>query len=150
MKRLKLIIVLVVTLLAPAYSQADKIAGIWLTAEGDSQIQIFKSPNGKYSGKVVWMQENQDAKDDKNPNNNLKQQTILGLQVLNNFNFNESEKEWAEGTIYDPNDGKTYECYMWFDDNYETLNIKGFVLGIRFLGRETSWKREKEVRQLLK
>jgi uncharacterized protein (DUF2147 family) len=43
--------------------------------------------------------------------------------------------------------GKTYDCYMWFEGNdFENLKIKGFVMGMRFLGRETNWKREAEKR----
>lgn len=128
------------------YSQSNNIVGYWLTAAGDSQIHIFKTSDGKYCGKVVWMKDDQDSKDDKNPNPKLQNRKVLGLQILNNFQYNDRDKEWINGTIYDPNNGKTYDCYMWFDDNRDQLKIKGFVLGIRFLGRQETWKRENSLR----
>jgi hypothetical protein len=35
---------------------------------------------------------------------------------------------------------------MWFDGNKNMLKIKGYVMGMRFLGRETTWKRENPLR----
>jgi uncharacterized protein (DUF2147 family) len=131
----------------PVFSQADDILGYWLTEEGDSQIQIFKTPNGKYSGKVAWMKTEKDKKDDKNPDLKLKDRKIMGLQILNNFMYNARQNEWAYGTIYDPKNGKSYDCYLWFEDDKNIMKIKGFVLGMRFLGRQTSWKKEVDLRK---
>jgi len=146
MKRLKISIVFILLLTTKVFSQADKVVGFWLTAEGDSQIEISKMSNGCYSGKVAWMKNDQNAKDDKNPELKLKNRKIMGLQILSNFRFNEKDNEWVEGTIYDPKNGKSYDCYMWFEKDKNELMIKGFVLGVRFLGRETSWKRENKLR----
>jgi uncharacterized protein (DUF2147 family) len=43
--------------------------------------------------------------------------------------------------------GKTYDCYMWFEDDPDILFIKGYVLGMKFLGRQTIWTRELAVRE---
>ena len=48
---------------------------------------------------------------------------------------------WREGTIYDPENGKTYKCKMWFDG--ETLRVRGYI-GFALLGRSTSWTRVRE------
>lgn len=127
-------------------AQANNIIGIWLTEEGDSQIEIFKATNSKYYGRVVWLKTEPEAKDDNNPNPSLRNNKIQGLQILRNFSFSAGENEWTGGTIYDPNNGNTYDCYMWFDGNTNNLKIKGFVMGMRFLGRETTWTREKFIR----
>ena len=132
----------------PVFSQSNEVVGFWLTEECDSQIQIFKTSDNRYSGKVAWMMKDLDAKDDKNPNPKLQNQKILGLQILSNFTFNKEDNEWINGTIYDPKNGKTYDCYLWFDNDKTTLKIKGFVLGMRFLGSETTWKREKNLRPI--
>jgi uncharacterized protein (DUF2147 family) len=149
MKKLKLTPVLLVFLITPAFSQADNVIGYWLTEEGDSQIQITKNASGKYYGKIVWMENDIDANDDQNPNPKLKNRKIMGLQILSNFNYEAEDKEWIDGTIYDPNNGNTYDCYVWFENNNNELKIKGFVMGMRFLGRETTWKRENNLRVLL-
>jgi uncharacterized protein (DUF2147 family) len=148
MKTSTLVILFLVMFLSPVFSQPDNIVGYWLTAEEDSQIQIFKGTDGRYYGKVVWIKEvkDRDKKDDKNPDLKLRERKLMGLQLLCGFIYNAKKKEWAHGTIYDPNNGKSYDCYMWFEVNMNNLQIKGFVLGIRFLGRETIWKKEKELR----
>ena len=42
------------------------------------------------------------------------------------------------------NSGKTYDCYMWFEDDSKVLYMKGFVLGMRMLGRSSAWKKEND------
>ncbi len=140
------IIVLLSIISVSIYSQADNVVGYWLTEEGDSQVQIFKASNGKYYGKVVWMREKKDIKDTENPTPALRSRKIMGLQILNNFMYDNDDKEWTDGKIYDPKNGSTYSSYMWFEKDKNVLKIKGYVLGMRFLGRETTWKRENNLR----
>lgn len=133
-----------------AFGQANQAVGFWLTAEGDSQVEIFRKSDNKYYGRIVWLDEplNDQGRtkvDDKNPDKSKHNTPIIGLELLKGFTYNESKKEWAGGTIYDPENGKTYDCYMWLDGN-NTLKIKGFVMGMRFLGRETSWTKERAKR----
>ncbi|MBN2349547.1 MAG: DUF2147 domain-containing protein [Bacteroidales bacterium] len=124
------------------FSQSDKVLGYWLTEKGTSQIKIFKATNGKYYGEVSWLKEDPEKKDIHNPDEKLRDVKLLGLRILKSFNYEESKKQWNEGTIYDPDNGKTYDCYMWFEDDINVLKIKGYVLGMKFLGRETTWTRE--------
>jgi uncharacterized protein (DUF2147 family) len=128
-------------------AQADRIVGFWLTEEKDAQIQIVKSANGKYNGTIVWLDEpledNGSVKvDDENPDPALQKRPILGLHLLKDFVYNSKDKEWKDGTIYDPDSGKTYDCYMWFDEDPNVLHIKGFVMGMRFIGRTSDWYRD--------
>lgn len=134
-----------------AYGQANQVVGFWLTADGDSQVEIFRKADNKYYGRIVWLDEplNEQGRpkvDDQNPERALQNRPIMGLELLRGFSYNASKNEWANGTIYDPNNGRTYDCYMWLDGN-NTLKIKGFVLGMRFLGRETTWTRERTKRE---
>lgn len=142
MKRyLFLVFSLVLSQLA-ASAQDDDICGYWLTLKGNTKIQIYKGANGKFYGKVVWLRYQKDRLDLKNPDENLKSRKILGLQIINHFVYIEDSKIWGKGTIYDPENGKTYNCYMWFDKNKDILKLKGFLFGIKMLGRETMWIRE--------
>ena len=131
---------------------ADRIEGYWLTQDGDSQVKIFKATNGKYYGDIRWLEEpNEDdgtpKLDKNNQNEELKDRPVLGLQILKSFEYDEDDKEWVDGTIYDPKNGKTYSCYMWFEDNdYNTLHVKGFI-GVSILGREVEWTREEDLRE---
>ncbi len=133
------------------FAQAENIVGFWLTADRDSQIEIYRTSGGKFHGKLVWLDEPLEddgsvKRDNNNPDRSLRNRRLMGLEILKDFIYDSSEREWTEGTIYDPSNGRTYDCYMWLDGN-NTLKLKGFVLGMRFLGRETEWTREKELRK---
>ncbi len=127
--------------------ESDKVIGNWLTEKGTSRVSIYKAKNGKYYGKITWLEkpnENGSPKKDKeNPDASLKEKPLMGLLILKSFEYDPDENNWSEGTIYDPESGKTYSSYMWFENgNNDLLKLKGFVLGMRFLGRETTWKRQ--------
>ena len=133
-------------------AQADRIVGFWLVEEKDAQVQIVKSANGKYNGTIIWLDEpfEDDGSvkvDDENPDPVLQKRTIMGLQLLKDFVYNSKEKEWDKGTIYDPDSGNTYDCYMWFDDDPNVLHIKGFILGMRFIGRSSTWYKSTDKRE---
>ena len=146
----KLLFTLFATLLPLALTaQASKITGTWLTEEGTSQVEIFKGSDGQYHGKIIWLDEPNEngkpKKDKENPNKNLRNRPLLGLNLVKGFSYNRGKKQWTGGTIYDPDNGKTYDCYAWFEDgNYNTLYLKGYVLGMKWLGRSTTWKRDQK------
>lgn len=129
-------------------TEADKIQGTWLNQEGTSHIKIFRAVNGnfagKYYGKIIWLkvpEENGKPKTDKNnPDKSKRNTPILNLLILKDFSYDLDDKEWSGGTIYDPNNGKTYSCYMSLNGN--KLNVRGYV-GISLIGRTAVWTRVK-------
>ena len=131
---------------------ANKVVGYWLTQYKDSQVKIFKATNGKYYGEVKWLEKpnNDDGTtrlDKDNENEELRNRPILGLRLLNGFKYDQDDNEWNDGTIYDPKNGKTYKCYMWFEDGDEnTLHVKGFI-GFSLIGREVEWTKEEQLRE---
>ncbi len=128
-------------------AQADDITGIWVPAKGTSQVRIYKGPNGKYFGRVEWKKEDKDELDVNNPDAGLRKNKILGLIILKDFIYNSGKKQWEEGTVYDPDNGKTYDCYMWFDGDKNKMTLKGYVLGMKFIGRSEVWTREFKLRE---
>ena len=148
MKKLLLFLAVMITGSSLIFAQADKVIGFWLTEKGTSQVEIYKAEDGKYFGRISWLEElNENGKpkvDEENSDDALKSRPILGLNILEGFDYNQEDQEWENGSIYDPDNGKTYDCYMWFDDDDNVLNIKGFVMGMRFLGRSTAWKMEND------
>jgi uncharacterized protein (DUF2147 family) len=160
MKKIKnfLLLVLALTSVIPvqAQSKGDRISGYYLTRDDKtnkekSQVQIFKSADGKYHGKIVWMGEmldNGKPKVDKNnPSDNLKTRPIFGLALLNNFTYDAAKDEWSDGTIYDPLNGKTYKCFMRFSDA-NTLKVSGYI-GKQWMGlnRTVVWTKEAQLRK---
>jgi uncharacterized protein (DUF2147 family) len=88
----------------------------------------------------VWLKEPlKDGKpklDDKNPDKNNKRKQLVGLVILKGFK--KDGNTYTDGTIYDPENGKTYDCKM----NYKgkTLAIRGFI-GLSLFGRTTVWEK---------
>lgn len=122
-------------------AQEESVKGIYYNTEKTSKIKIFKATNGKYYGKIVWMNE-PDKKDVNNPNDDKKDDPIMGMLLIKSFTYNAEEKTWENGVIYDPSNGKTYDCYMWFDEGVTNkLNVKGYVMGMKFAGRQVVWER---------
>ena len=121
---------------------ANDIVGKWLNEEGTAQVEIYKTGN-QFFGKIVWLETPNDSitglprTDKENPDPALQTKPLLGLVNLTGFVFDEDE--WEDGQIYDPKNGKTYSCYMKFEDeSKKKLKIRGFV-GISILGRTTYW-----------
>ena len=129
-----------------AWSQvqpADAILGKWLNEDQDAHIQVYKE-NGRYYGKIIWLKEPIDEVtgkpklDDENDDEVLQSRPVLGLIILKDFIY-DGDGEWEDGTIYDPKNGKTYDCYIHFGEN-NSLKIRGYV-GISWIGRNTYWTR---------
>ncbi len=146
-KRRILLIACSLFLFSTVFCQADKIIGIWVPAKGTSQVRIFKATNGKYYGKVEWLETEKDKLDVNNPDPAQRNKKIQGLMILKDFSYNADKKRWEGGTVYDPDNGKTYDCFMWFDGDDNTMTLKGYVLGMKFVGRAEDWKRESELRK---
>jgi uncharacterized protein (DUF2147 family) len=127
-----------------AYCQnkQNDIVGVWQTGGNEpARIQIFKSGD-KFYGKIIWLQnavkDGKSRVDAKNPDKTKRNNPIIGLTILHGFRFNGSD-EWKGGDIYDPENGKTYSCYMYLKD-HNTLKVRGYI-GISLLGRTETWMR---------
>ena len=63
---------------------SESICGTWLEEEKQSHIEIYKTDEGYYEGKIIWLAEplDEDEKiklDKENPNKKLRNQTIKGF-----------------------------------------------------------------------
>ena len=120
---------------------ADAIKGKWYNSDEDAQIEIFKE-GGKYYGKIVWLKEPTEKgkpKIDKNNSAKSKQnRPIMGLRILNDFQYTGNDT-YENGTIYDPKNGKNYNCSIRIK-NSNTLEVRGFI-GISLIGRTVIWNR---------
>lgn len=144
--------ILLVLLLAPLFTQAaepvagaDRILGLWVTDKGAAHVEIYKE-QGLYQGRIVWLAEplypvgdpeaGESKHDRNNPDPAQRAAPVLGLQIMRGFHA-VAEGRWQDGTIYDPENGKTYACKLWLTDD-GTLKVRGYV-GISLFGRTTEW-----------
>jgi uncharacterized protein (DUF2147 family) len=105
----------------------NTVIGKWLSESKKGITEIYEV-NGKYYGKLVWLKEPTDANgkaklDENNKEKNLRTAPILGLVILKDFVLKDGE--WKDGTIYDPENGKTYKCTMWLKDA-NTIKVRGY------------------------
>jgi uncharacterized protein (DUF2147 family) len=127
----------------PAYAdEADAIVGDWYTEDSKALVQIYRSGE-TYSGKIVWLKEpfyedGSEKRDKNNPDEARHQDKIIGLNLVKGFVYKGKHK-WADGTIYDPDNGKTYSCKMTL--NGDELKVRGFI-GISLIGRNQVWHRK--------
>ena len=107
-KRIFIVIALITPLTCLA--QANNIVGYWLTEEGRSQIEIYQKPNGKFTGKIVWLKEphNEDGspiRDKKNPQKSKRNRKIIGLHILKNFEYDKNDEMGRRNDLR-PGNGK--------------------------------------------
>ena len=123
------------------YSQKT-IIGKWKTIddstkEAKSIVEIYKL-NNEYFGKITTIL-NEADKDkvcikckgvDKN-------KPIEGLVIIKKLS--KDDTMYVDGTVTDPENGKTYTCKIWLDENNkDVLNVRGYI---GFFYRTQKWKR---------
>jgi uncharacterized protein (DUF2147 family) len=136
---------------APSAAGGEALVGRWLTApdpEGRSHVEIVER-DGEFEGRIVWLEKPLYTGDDpeepvdspkldrNNPEADLRDRPILGLELLSGFTA-AGPGQWQGGTIYDPTNGKTYKCKLRLEG--DTLHVRGYI-GISLIGRTTEWTR---------
>lgn len=129
-----------------AFAQREKnqIEHTWYNQEKTSKIQVYFAKDGKYYGKIVWLDKLNDEKtgkpklDKENPDDALKSTPVMGLLILKGFSVSADDKNlYTGGTVYDPKNGKTYCGKLTYKGN--TLDLRGFICSASFLGRTSTW-----------
>jgi uncharacterized protein (DUF2147 family) len=97
-------------------NNADLIIGKWITAERNSLIVEVYKAGDEYKARIIWFNDRDDKSrpmdtrcDIKNPDRHLRSRKLIGMDVLSNLKFNELDKEWQSGKIYDALSGKTWD-----------------------------------------
>ena len=130
MKKLFVLISFFVYSTLSAQNKAGDIVGTYMNPDADAILKIYES-GGKYFGKLIWTKKPENL-DSNNPDPAKRTQKRLGLVIMNNFVF-DGDDTWEKGTIYDPKNGKTYDCKVTRDEK-GNLDIRGFI-GISLIGR---------------
>lgn len=126
-----------------AQERGDMLVGVWEPSHGKARIKVDKIAD-KYYGKIVWLREPNDPTtgepkvDKNNPDESMRTVPLRGYRILKDFVYNGND-EWAEGTIYDPENGSTYDCEIKLKDD-NTIEIRGYI-GVKTFGRTDVWKR---------
>lgn len=141
MKRIIFSVIFMMMPLAAAFAQ--DVIGKWKLEDGTAIVEVYKSGD-VYNGKIVWLSEPTEedgtpAKDTNNPDPKLRSREILGLNMLHGLKKDGSK--YSGGKIYDPGNGKTYNCSMQISG--DVLKVRGSLDARGLLGRTMDWFRVK-------
>ena len=142
MKKIFISMILMLAPLATAFAQ--DVVGKWKLEDGTAIVEVYQQGD-VFNGKIVWLQKPTEADgtpavDDLNPDPKLRTRQVLGLNMLNNLK--KSGNEYTGGSIYDPGNGKTYNCSMKVEG--DILKVRGSLDKRGLIGRTMDWFRVKE------
>ncbi|MGB0495623.1 MAG: DUF2147 domain-containing protein [Kangiellaceae bacterium] len=127
----------------------ESVTGVWQTIDDETKeirsLVELSIENNKLYGKVIQLFPQEGDAD--NPICNKckgerKNQSIIGLQIIDGLSFKKGQ--WEDGKILDPNNGKTYDCKIWLEDN--KLQVRGYI---GFFFRTQEWIRLNETMESL-
>ena len=142
---MKKIFAIMMLVLAPLCTiAAQDVVGKWKLEDGSAIVEVYRQGE-VYNGKIVWLAQPTEADgspvvDDKNPDAKLRSRQLIGLNMLSNLK--KGNGEYAGGSIYDPGNGKTYNCSMKVEGN--VLKVRGSLDKRGLVGRTMDWFRVKE------
>lgn len=128
--------------LAAAFAQ--DVIGKWKLEDGSAIVEVYKNGDA-FNGKIVWLSnpngpDGKPATDRNNPDSNLRSRQLMGLNMLSGLKA--SDGEYSGGKIYDPGNGKTYNCSMKVDG--KVLKVRGSLDKKGLIGRTMDWFRVEE------
>ena len=141
---MKRIILCAFALIMPfAAALAQDVIGKWKLEDGTAIVEVYKNGDS-FNGKIVWLQNPSEAdgtpaKDTNNPDKNLRSREIMGLNMLSGLK--KTGNEYYGGKIYDPGNGKTYNCSMKVEG--DVLKVRGSLDKKGLIGRTMDWFRVK-------
>lgn len=141
MRRILISAILALMPLAVAFGQ--DVVGKWKLEDGSAIVEVYKSGDA-YNGKIVWLEnptesDGSPAVDSNNPDPALRSRQIIGLNMLSGLK--DTGKDYSGGKIYDPGNGKTYNCSMKVEG--DVLKVRGSLDKRGLVGRTMDWFRVK-------
>lgn len=137
-------ILAIICMMIPAFAaMAQDVIGKWKLETGTAIVEVYKSGD-VFNGKIVWLNEPTEpdgtpAVDKNNPDAKLRNVPLIGLNMLHGLK--KDGNKYSGGKIYDPENGKTYNCSM--EVNGNVLKVRGSLDSRGLLGRTMNWHRVK-------
>jgi uncharacterized protein (DUF2147 family) len=126
--------------------QAASPIGIWVDDAASARIEIYSCGPDELCGKLVWLRPSPSDSttarpllDAHNPDATKRKHPLLNLRILQGLRYDANDKRWEGGEIYDPENGRTYSCYLRLHSP-NRLEVKGYI-GFSLLGRSHYWTR---------
>ena len=124
-------------------AMAQDVIGKWKLEDGSAIVEVYKQGDS-YNGKIVWLKnpteaDGSPAVDENNPDKALRSRQLIGLNMLSDLK--KAGEEYSGGKIYDPGNGKTYNCSMKVEG--DVLKVRGSLDKKGLIGRTMDWFRVK-------
>lgn len=118
---------------------AEDPTGYWATEKDESQVHITHCGGDKLCGTLFWMKNPSDAKgspmlDKENEDEAKRKRPLLGIQFISM----KSEDDYWKGTVYNPQNGKTYDATLKILSKNQ-VELKGCVAYVLCAGQK--WTR---------
>ena len=122
---------------------AQDVVGKWKLEDGSAIVEVYQEGD-VFNGKIVWLKnpteaDGSPAVDSNNPDAKLRSRQLIGLNMLSGLK--QKGGEYSGGSIYDPGNGKTYNCSIKVEG--DTLKVRGSLDKRGLLGRTMDWFRVK-------
>ena len=137
--RLGLALLLLASSGRAAHADAEHVLGRYWLPEREGQFEFYRKGERFFARVISYDVVGQ--LDEKNEDPGLRSRPFVGIDMFAEFRYDEDVERWVDGTVYDARSGKTYDGYLWFEeDEPGVLYARGFV-GFSFVGRTETFER---------
>lgn len=143
-----LIVILLSVLHGPVPLSAQELTpeGVWLHDNKRIRVKIAPCDEQRdepLCGTIVWLKNPEDEAgeprlDTENPDRAQRDQLVIGTTVIHGL-VRSGPRLWTDGTIYNPDDGETYNARVTMVDP-NTVHVRAYVL-LPLLGETKVWTR---------
>ena len=122
---------------------AQSPLGIWKTVDDNtgetrSEMELYLTDQGQLEGKIHKLLDADAPQTCDECPGEKKDAELIGMVIM--WDLKKRGSQWEGGRIMDPENGKTYKCYISLDTT-DKLKVRGYI-GISALGRTQYWYRK--------
>ena len=109
----------------------DDLLGKWISTDKSVAVNVYREGNS-FKAKVIWFDERLGSgtpmntrRDSHNPDLALRNRKVIGMDILQDLDYNSEDKRWENGKIYDASSGRTWDTYAEIKKD-GLLYVRGF------------------------
>lgn len=114
-----------------AQNTKDDVLGRWISTDKSVAVNVYREGN-IFKAKVIWFDERLGSGtpmntriDSHNPNSKMRNRKVIGMDILENLNYNPANLRWENGKIYDASSGRTWDTFAEIQKDGK-LFVRGF------------------------
>ncbi len=114
-----------------AQKTKDEILGKWMSTDKSVAVEVYREGN-TFKAKVIWFDERlgngkpmNERRDRQNPDPKLRNRKVIGMDILQNLDYNPQDHRWENGKIYDASSGRIWDTFAEINEEGK-LCVRGF------------------------